>query len=539
MDNVQSFLQQFHIMNKAAVGVAFVRAREPFRAMSALRDYAVGQKIPFRAWTPMRGWSDRNADPIESLKGDAAIEVIPALRSVGTTEGIGKEDALFVMFYPHPAIAQNGKASANMTAVQCLKEYAINFPASQRRLVLIVPPEFQLPPELADDMVTLDFQTPGSNEMLSIYETVLRATPENKRPSYTPDEVRRLLAVGAGMTANEFRIALTRGLATHRMKLPNVPLEDIVEVLSCVKTETLKRSEVLELVKSDSMDNVGGLDELKDYIAEHALCFSEEARAFGVDLPKGIGLIGPPGTGKSLIAKSVASALGIPMVRFDVGRVFNSLVGSSEARLREALALVEAISPAVLFIDEVDKAFDQNSSGGDSGVGKRVLGTLLTWMNDCTKPVYIVVTANDVRGLPPEFLRKGRLDEIFSVTVPNEAERLDILNIHLKKRGKDPAQIKDLDIVVHRSNGYVPAELEAAVKEAIVKAFVHKKSLTGALIAAQLDGMKPLSEAFAEKFEAMRAWAENNARPASRSIRLEEKSGEVITLSKGPRLAFD
>ena len=251
------------------------------------------------------------------------------------------------------------------------------------------------------------------------------------------------------------------------------------------------------------------------------MVFSQDARDFGVEPPKGIALIGPPGTGKTASGKAIASVLGIPMLKLDVGRIFQSLVGQSEQRVREATKLVDTMAPCVLLIDEADKAF-QVGSGGDSGVGQRVLGTLLTWMQETKSPVFMIVTANRTAGLPSEFLRRGRLDEIFNVTTPNETERLEIMKIHLRKRQQDPAKIEGLEEAVVNSAGYVSSEIESAVKDALIEAYTTKVPVTGKLIADQLSYMVPLSEAFREQFEEMAQWAENNARPASL------KEGETV-----------
>jgi SpoVK/Ycf46/Vps4 family AAA+-type ATPase len=289
-------------------------------------------------------------------------------------------------------------------------------------------------------------------------------------------------------------------------------------VIMRVKTEVVKRSEVLEMMEPGSIEDIGGLENLKAWVRKRAGCFGQAARDFGVEPPKGIALIGPPGTGKSLGAKAIASVLGIPALKFDVSRVFNSLVGSSEARVRSALKMVDMMAPCVLMIDEADKAFAGQAGGGgggDSGVGMRVLGAILTWMQETKAPVFMVVTANRTAGLPSEFLRKGRLDEIFSVTTPHEGERLDILKIHLRKRGQNPDTVEGLADVAAYSNDYVPAELEAGVKDAIIEAFSTGVPVTGALIKDQISYMTPLKIAFAEDFAAMEKWAKENARPAS------------------------
>ncbi len=296
-------------------------------------------------------------------------------------------------------------------------------------------------------------------------------------------------------------------------------------MVASVKTEVVRRSEMLELMEAETMSNVGGLDLLKAWVNKRAKAFSDEAKQYGIEPPKGIALIGPPGTGKSLAAKAISSILGLPLIRFDISRVFKSLVGESEGRVRAALKMVDAMSPCVLMIDEVDKALGgSQGSSGDSGVSSRVLGSILTWMQDTKSPVFVVVTANRTANLPSEFLRRGRLDEVFSVTVPNQKERGDILKIHLRKRGHEPKEVTDLKTAVEASEGYVPAELEGAVKDALIEAYNADLPLTGELIAEQLKSFKPLSQAFAEDFGAMQEWAENNARPAS--------SGEKVKIAR-------
>ena len=290
--------------------------------------------------------------------------------------------------------------------------------------------------------------------------------------------------------------------------------DSLLKPILAAKTEAVKRSEVLEYMPVTEDLEVGGLDNLKDWMNIRKQCFTKEAREFGVARPKGIALLGPPGTGKSLSAKAISQSLGQPLIRFDVGRVFGSLVGQSEQRVRAALKLIEAIAPCVCFIDEVDKAgLDPRQGGGDSGVGKRVMGSILTFMQESKAEVFWLFTANRVDCLPPEMLRKGRLDEVWSVTAPNTREREEVLKIHLGKC-KQPVP-KDLHVAVKQSAGYVSAEIEAAVKEATAEAFFDNKPVTGKLIAHQLSTMKPISVAFKDDFDAMQQGAKNNARSAS------------------------
>lgn len=507
--NAEQFRRQLTVLHQAAIGVVLCRTREPFRAIESVRDFAFAERIDFKVWTISRGWASYNRlKPEEEAVIDNAIDPLAALKKLASED----TPNISVMMYPHKPLTQN------IAMIQIIKEYCRQFSESRKRLVIVTPPGWDVPAELEDDLVILDFDCPSYSELSSSYQALITGVSEPKRPAFTPDQVDRILAAGAGMTQHEFENAVSRALVSLRGDLPNAKIDTFIDIVAKVKTEVVKRSEVLEMMEPDTIENIGGLENLKAWIRKRARCFSQQARDYGVEPPKGIALVGPPGTGKSASAKAIASVLGLPLIKFDVSRVFNSLVGQSEARVRAALKLVDGMAPCVLMIDEADKAFAgqaNGSGGGDSGVGMRVLGAILTWMQETKSPVFLVVTANRTAGLPSEFLRRGRLDEIFSVTVPHDAERAEILKIHLRKRGKNPDEIQDIEAAVERSNGYVPAEIEAAVKDAIIEAYVGGVPLTGSLIAEQLQYMVPLSEAFKEQFDQMRQWAEQNARPAS------------------------
>jgi AAA+ superfamily predicted ATPase len=526
--NSESFRAKLAVLSQAGIGVILCRTREPFRAIETLRDTAFADDQHFKAWSISNGWQTFNkARPDEKPKTDGVADPVAALKALGSDDW---GDGYYAMMYMHKPMGQS------LVIVQLIKEYSRLFTQSAKRLVLLTPPSFSLPPELEDDVVILDFDVPSYAERQDIFTGLLESLSQDKRMRYDEAEVDRILAAGAGMTSHEFENAASRAIIENKVLLPAIPIGDFTDVVMTTKTEVVKRSEVLEVMPTVGIENVGGLENLKLWISKRARCFSQDARDYGVEPPKGIALIGPPGTGKSLASKVIGSVLGLPLVKFDVSRVFQSLVGQSEERVRSALKMVEAMAPCVLMIDEVDKAFNMNSSGGDSGVGSRVLGAILTWMQETTAPVFMVVTANRTRGLPAEFLRRGRLDEIFSVTIPNSVEREAILGIHLRKRHQE-SNI-DLSAAVAASDGYVAAEIEAAVKDAVIEAFTADEAVTGDLIARQLSYMKPLSEAFAEQFDEMKTWAENNARPASLEVgETAEKPASVRTRQRGTAVA--
>jgi SpoVK/Ycf46/Vps4 family AAA+-type ATPase len=264
------------------------------------------------------------------------------------------------------------------------------------------------------------------------------------------------------------------------------------------------------------MTDVGGLSNLKDWLVKRGRGFDKGAKDFGLTYPRGILLLGIPGTGKSLTAKAIGNEWHFPLLRLDMGKIFGGIVGESEKNIREALNIAEAIAPSILWIDEIEKGMSGISSSGntDGGTTARVLGTFLTWMQEKTKPVFVVATANDISQLPPELLRKGRVDEIFFVDLPTEKEREEIIKIHLTKKNRKPEKFK-IQELAKQSKGFSGAELEEVVKEALFQAYDEEKEITDGHISAAIDKTFPLSRTMHETIEKMRKWAESRAVLAS------------------------
>jgi SpoVK/Ycf46/Vps4 family AAA+-type ATPase len=243
--------------------------------------------------------------------------------------------------------------------------------------------------------------------------------------------------------------------------------------------------------------------------------FTQDARDYGLPAPKGIALIGIPGTGKSLTAKMIAGLWRLPLLRLDAGALFGSLVGESEERTRHALSLAETIAPCILWIDELEKAF--SFGNGDSGTSQRVFASLLTWMQDKTAPCFVVATANNIAALPPELLRKGRFDEIFFLDLPNADERKEIFSVHIKKR-KNLLEEFNLDRLVSESDGFVGAEIEQAVIDAMYIAFNQgMRKITTEDVLISLKRQVPLSRSQREVVQNLRSWLQEG-RAVSASV---------------------
>ncbi|HLV43460.1 MAG TPA: AAA family ATPase, partial [Aggregatilineales bacterium] len=285
------------------------------------------------------------------------------------------------------------------------------------------------------------------------------------------------------------------------------------------KKQRIRRTEVLEFWPSaETVDDIGGLDILKQWLEQRAAAFTAEARDYGLPYPKGILLVGIQGTGKSLSAKATASLWQLPLLRLDVGRLMGGLVGESEAKTREMIRIAEAMAPCVLFIDELDKGFAGLGSGfvGDSGTSARVFGTILTWMEEKETPVFIAATANSIEALPSEVLRKGRFDEVFFIDLPSERERREIFEVHLSRVRPNRLREFDLTALAFQSEGFNGAEIEQAIYEAMHAAFNQRREFTTEDILRAMAAIVPLSKTSQERIERLQEWAQSGrCRPAS------------------------
>jgi SpoVK/Ycf46/Vps4 family AAA+-type ATPase len=291
-------------------------------------------------------------------------------------------------------------------------------------------------------------------------------------------------------------------------------MEDISRILD-EKRQIIRKTGLLEYYQlTEAMNHVGGLGALKAWLGSRDGAFSERARDFGLPEPKGLLLLGVQGCGKSLAAKAIANSWRLPLLRLDVGAVMNAYVGSSEENMRKAIRISESLAPCILWLDEIEKGFAGFGGQQDGGTTARVFATFLTWMQEKTKPVFVIATANSIERLPPEMLRKGRFDEIFFVDLPSEPERLEIFRIHLSRRNRFPEQF-DLARLAAASTGMSGAEIEAVVIEALWGAFPEGRQLTQEDLLRAIQATVPLSRTMSESIEGLRSWARTRARPAS------------------------
>ena len=374
------------------------------------------------------------------------------------------------------------------------------------RTLVITAPDWAIPRELEDSITLLDLPLPGAEEIRQLLSTIAGASGYPMAPAVCE----QLTAACHGLSEQRVRQLAARALA-RRGQLGEADLAEVLEE----KRQAIAKSELLEYCPSEaSPADIGGLEALKHWLEQRHMAFSEEAMRYGLPLPRGVLLVGPQGTGKSLTAKAIAHSWSMPLLRLDVGRLFAGLVGASEARTRDMIQRAEAMAPCVLWIDEIDKGFGGDSRS-DGGTSQRVLGTVLTWMAEKTSAVFVVATANGVDKLPGELLRKGRFDEIFLLDLPSADERRSILDLQLRRRR--PKHSITLEVLVDRTAGFSGAELEQTVIEAMHLAFAEQREFGEADLIAAASQVVPLSRTAREQLEELQAWASGGrARPASR-----------------------
>lgn len=497
--------QELELLIRARYPLLYMVTSEEMRVQELLLAIATRRQKKVFEWSASTGLVPAGAS-IQSQKTrhPATRDPLAALDAV--IEHV--EPALYLFKDFHPFLAKGGFA-----VIRRLKEIALHLKSSFKTIVL-VSPVLEIPVELEKEITVLNFPLPTRDDLADLLERISAEVAEFKGVQIDLDPAgrERLLQAALGLTLGEAENVFAKIL----VKTQRLSGDDVSEVFA-QKQQIIRKSGLLEYC-SDAGDfaHVGGLALLKDWLAKRALAFSDDARAFGLPAPRGILLLGMQGCGKSLCAKAVASLWQLPLLRFDMGRMFGSLVGSSEDNVRRAIAVAESVAPAVLWVDEIDKAVAGAHSSGqtDGGTTARVFGTFLHWLSEKSAPVFVVATANDISQLPPELLRKGRFDDIFYVDLPAPDERSDIFAIHLGRRGRDPGQF-DLPALVAASPDFSGAEIEQAIISALFDAFAAREELTTAYVLAALRETVPLARTMDEHVSRLRAWAEGRARNAS------------------------
>jgi ATP-dependent 26S proteasome regulatory subunit len=398
--------------------------------------------------------------------------------------------------------------------VRRLRDVGQKFSAN-RRTVIITAPEIAVPPELTTLVEYFDLPLPDRDRLHDIVHDTFTRLSKTYTLKLQLDTagVDAISANLRGLTEEESERAISQALVTRYALCP----ETITDVLEA-KKQLLRHSGMLEFIEaSENMATVGGLENLKHWLAQRRGAWEDSAREFGLEPPHGVIILGVQGCGKSLCARAVAGEWKLPLVKFDTSAVYDKYIGETEKRIRKVFQVAEGLAPCVLWIDELEKVFagsGPDSASADAGVSSRLLASFLSWMQDRKAPVFVAATCNNVTVLPPELIRKGRFDELFFVDLPNQAERKQIFSIQLRKRKRNPEEF-DLEKVALAAKGYSGAEIDAAVQGALYAAFSEKRQLTTQSLIDALKQTVPLSTTRAEEIAALRDWANTRAVPAS------------------------
>jgi ATP-dependent 26S proteasome regulatory subunit len=500
MSDFQAKLKE-HV--KAGYPGIIIRTAETHRAEILCMKTASDMQYGFKRWTITNGWSKTATE-----KGDKPGDVIASVVSINSEKN---KNVLVMHAFP--------EMFNDPTTRQALRDAVQDAKQNLKTIVLLG--QFDLPDDLEKEFAGIEFDLPSRDDLRRLATVICE---NNKITPPTNGIMAKAIDAALGLTIQEAENAFALSLVRSK----SLDVSGILET----KKDIIRRGGLLEYVESkESLDTVGGLDVLKGWIMQRASGFSPKAREFGIEAPKGLLLVGVPGCGKSLVAKAMQAGWGLPLLKLDMGRVFGSLVGESESHMRDVFKTAEAIAPCILYIDEFEKAL--GGGDNDGGTTKRVMASLLNWMQDrpADKPVFIVATANDVGLLPPEFLRKGRWDEIFAVDLPNADERKLIARVHLTKRHREALATEDvLASVSKATEGFTGSEIEEVVKSGLWTAFSASRDLTADDLAEAALNTTPLSKTMEEKVNALRTWAQTRARWATSKTTSTTSEGRTLQL---------
>jgi ATP-dependent 26S proteasome regulatory subunit len=467
MGETRSSVQQIELLLKSSYKLIFFCTQEEARAETALKQIAQGRDgfspREFFCWTETEGFVLKDGKPTDG--GKKTADPVAAMQWIIEREQTSPAPGLYVMKDLHPFI---NPRSGRSTVVRKIKDTLRILEPTKSAITIICGPQLEIPPELEKDAVIIDYELPTFTALRAKLAEFVSTYKGRKNVviDVSEDDIDALAKAAQGLTMAEAELAFAKALVADN-RLDRSDVAQIIEE----KKQIIRKTGILTFEEPGDMKDVGGLENLKSWLSKRKDILTERARKYKIPEPKGVMLTGVPGCGKSLCAKAMASFWNIPLLRLDMGAVFAGVVGSSEANMRKAIRCAEAMAPCILMIDEIEKGLaGMGGGGGDGGTSTRVFGTLLSWMSDKTCPVFVVATANEFDRLPPEMLRKGRFDEIFFVDFPHAGERTNIVQIHVRKRGR---KIENFDIprLVEATKDFTGSEIEQAIVTGMIEAF--------------------------------------------------------------------
>lgn len=455
------------------------------------RDRKTDEQYQLCYWSVVDGLVNTKTNQVHNAND--ALEVLQAISEQPEHTIILLKDYHMFLQDPNPIL------------VRKLKDVLLEAKTMQKTLI-VVGCRLVLPPELEREITVVEFALPGKAALRDVLDGIVKSAG---LADLSPEHREQAIDAACGLTTIEAENAFALSFVQTRTIEPSVVARE--------KAQAVKKSGLLEIIETrESLESIGGLDVMKDWLLKRRNAFTQRATDYGLPPAKGLLIIGIAGTGKSLSAKVTAKVFSVPLLKLDAGRLYGGLVGQSEANLRSVIQTAEAIAPCVVWLDEIEKGLAGSKSSGstDGGTSARVLGSLLSWMQEKTAPVFVVATANDVSQLPPELLRAGRWDSMFFVDLPNVEERQAIWKIQIHKHGRNPADFDPVQLA-RASDGLTGSEIEAVFVDSLYDAFDRNTEPTDLDIARLLTDFVPLSKTMAEQISALRTWATGRARFAT------------------------
>lgn len=502
-----------------------LRARFPYiylttyeeeRATAMLRAIVNNEKLikfprEIYIWTQTNGFiNDETEKPVAGTSNPAK-----ALDFVQKHD----KDSIFIFYDIHVNFGMKNRAP-DYDLVRKLRDLVPDLKVSAViKNIFFIAPEAIIPETLQKDITICDFPLPALEEIKKKLDSMLAQNKKVKTETLTPEAKEKLCKAALGLTMQEAENAFALAMVNDG-KVD----ENDINIIMDEKMQVIKKTGILEFVRTNfTIDDIGGLDNLKSWLLKRNNSWSEKAKKYALPAPKGVLITGVPGCGKSLTAKAMSAIWKLPLLRLDLGKIFSGLVGSSEENMRRAIATAEAVAPSILWVDEIEKGLSGVNSGNDSGVSSRIFGQFLTWMQEKEAPVFVIATANNISNLPPELLRKGRFDEIFFVDIPTFNERIEIFKLHLKKRLKNKEIAGEITIdntllqkLASMTEGFIGAEIEQVVISALYEAFFENRALTFNDLEKTIKNTVPLSTTQKEQILTLRAWANVRAVAATK-----------------------
>lgn len=494
-----STFSEVRLLIQSRCPLLYLTSHEEDRVIKHISHIAKDLKKKFYTWSITTGLVEMNVPEDEISDLESFNDPTDILHHIERS----KEDAIFLLKDFHCFME-------DFTTVRKLRDLFNSLKTSYKNIIILAP-TLKLPIELNKEITVLDIPLPSSDEFIELINEI-KSSLKQTMVELDEKDIQSLARASHGLTLCEAENVFSKAIVSESKLSKN----GIPYILN-EKKQIVRKSGILEFYpSSNKINDLGGFNSLKKWLEERGQAlFSSNAKKYGLPEPKGILLLGPPGTGKSLTAKVVSTYWQLPLLKLDFGKIFSGLVGSSEENMREALKTAEGLAPSVLWLDEIEKGISGGkSSSSDGGTAARVFASFLTWMQEKKSTVFVIATANDISKLPPELLRKGRFDEIFFLDLPKEKEKEEIFQIHLQKKGRDPKKF-DLVTFAREAKDFTGAEIEQAITDALFSSFNKKKEVSNEEVIAAIKACIPLSVTYSTELNELREWAKLRARKAS------------------------